>query len=90
LEIDAQAVEANEHTEGAARRSLEAMPALLKQGSVTYLDQLNAEQTQAQAIASLEQARGSRLAVARLYSSPWAVGGGTAPITHDLSAASTV
>jgi NodT family efflux transporter outer membrane factor (OMF) lipoprotein len=62
LQFDAQAVEANEHAEGAARESLEAMRASLKQGSVTYLDQLNAEQAQAQAIANLEQARGSRLA----------------------------
>ncbi len=62
LQFDADAVEANQRAEVAARQSLIATRASLTQGSITYLELLNAEQAQAQAIANLEQARGSRLA----------------------------
>lgn len=62
LQFDAQAVEANERAEQAARRSLETTRASLTQGSITYLDLLNAEQAQAQALSNLEQARGNHLA----------------------------
>jgi NodT family efflux transporter outer membrane factor (OMF) lipoprotein len=62
LQFDAEAVEANQAAEQAARSSLEATHANLTQGSLTYLDLLNAEQAQAQAISNLEQARANRLA----------------------------
>jgi NodT family efflux transporter outer membrane factor (OMF) lipoprotein len=62
LQFDAEAVEADQRAEQAARQSLAATRASLTQGSITYLDLLNAEQAQAQAIANLEQARGNRLA----------------------------
>jgi len=62
LQFDAQAVEANQAAEQAARSSLEATHANLTQGSITYLDLLNAEQAQAQAISNLEQARANHLA----------------------------
>jgi NodT family efflux transporter outer membrane factor (OMF) lipoprotein len=62
LQFDAEAVAADERADQAARQSLEATRASLTQGSLTYLDLLNAEQAEAQAIANLEQARGSRLA----------------------------
>ena len=62
LQFDAQAVEANQAAERAARSSLEATHANLTHGSLTYLDLLNAEQAQVQAIANLEQARANRLA----------------------------
>jgi NodT family efflux transporter outer membrane factor (OMF) lipoprotein len=61
LQFDAQAVEANQAAEQAARNSLEATHATLAQGSITYLDLLNAEQAQAQAISNLEQARANHL-----------------------------
>jgi NodT family efflux transporter outer membrane factor (OMF) lipoprotein len=62
LQFDADAVAASERAEQAARASLVASRASLTQGSITYLDLLNAEQAQALAISNLEQARGSRLA----------------------------
>lgn len=62
LQFDAQAVEANQAAEQAARNSLQATHATLTQGSITYLDLLNAEQAQAQAISNLEQARANHLA----------------------------
>jgi NodT family efflux transporter outer membrane factor (OMF) lipoprotein len=62
LQFDAQAVEANQAAEQAARSSLEATHANLTQGSITYLDLLNAEQAQAQAISNYEQARANHLA----------------------------
>jgi NodT family efflux transporter outer membrane factor (OMF) lipoprotein len=62
LQFDAQAVAANQAAEQAARSSLEATHANLTQGSITYLDLLNAEQAQAQAISNLEQARANHLA----------------------------
>jgi NodT family efflux transporter outer membrane factor (OMF) lipoprotein len=62
LQFDAEAVAANERAESAARRSLEATRASLTQGSITYLDLLNAEQTRAQALSNLAQARGNHLA----------------------------
>jgi NodT family efflux transporter outer membrane factor (OMF) lipoprotein len=61
LQFDAQAVEANQTAELAARNSLEATHANLTQGSITYLELLNAEQAQAQAQANLEQARANHL-----------------------------
>jgi len=74
LQFDAQAVAADERAASAAGRSLEATRAALQQGSISYLDQLNAEQTRAQAVANLAQARGSRLAdTAALFA---ALGGG--------------
>jgi NodT family efflux transporter outer membrane factor (OMF) lipoprotein len=74
LQFDAQAVAANQAAELAARSSLEATHANLTQGSLTYLDLLNAEQAQAQAIANLEQARANHLAdTAALFA---ALGGG--------------
>jgi NodT family efflux transporter outer membrane factor (OMF) lipoprotein len=74
LQYDAEAVEADQLAEQAARQSLAATRASLTQGSLSYLDLLNAQQTQAQAIANLEQARGSRLAdTAALFA---ALGGG--------------
>ncbi len=42
--------------------ALEATRASLTQGSITYLDLLNAEQAHAQAVSNLEQARGNHLA----------------------------
>jgi NodT family efflux transporter outer membrane factor (OMF) lipoprotein len=62
LQFDAEAVAADERAELAARHSLEATRASLTQGSITYLDLLNSEQAQAQALSNLEQARGSHLA----------------------------
>jgi NodT family efflux transporter outer membrane factor (OMF) lipoprotein len=62
LQFDADALEADQRAEAAARQSLIATRASLTQGSITYLELLNAEQAQAQATANLEQARGSRLA----------------------------
>jgi len=62
LQFDAQAVAANEAAEAAARGSLTATHASLTQGSITYLDLLNAEQAQAQAISNLEQSRANHLA----------------------------
>jgi NodT family efflux transporter outer membrane factor (OMF) lipoprotein len=62
LQFDAEAVAANERAEGAARHSLEATRAALTQGSITYLELLNAEQARAQALSNLEQARGNHLA----------------------------
>jgi NodT family efflux transporter outer membrane factor (OMF) lipoprotein len=62
LQFDAEAVAADQRAEQAARQSLEASRASLTRGSITYLDLLNAEQAEAQALANLEQARGSRLA----------------------------
>jgi NodT family efflux transporter outer membrane factor (OMF) lipoprotein len=62
LEFDAEALEADQRAEQAAHQSLDAARASLTQGSITYLDLLIAEQAQAQAIATLQQARGSRLA----------------------------
>jgi NodT family efflux transporter outer membrane factor (OMF) lipoprotein len=62
LQYDAQAVEANERAEQAARHSLDTTHASLSQGSITYLDLLNAEQAQAQAVSNLEQARANYLA----------------------------
>jgi NodT family efflux transporter outer membrane factor (OMF) lipoprotein len=62
LQFDAEAVAAGQRAEQAARQSLAATRASLTQGSITYLDLLNAEQAQAQALANLAQARGSRLA----------------------------
>lgn len=62
LQFDAQAVEADQSAEQAARASLAVTHASLTQGSITYLDLLNAESAQAQAIANLEQARAARLA----------------------------
>jgi NodT family efflux transporter outer membrane factor (OMF) lipoprotein len=74
LQFDAEAVAASEHAERAARESLATMRASLTQGSVTYLDLLNAEQTEAQALSNLEQARGNHLAdTAALFA---ALGGG--------------
>lgn len=46
----------------AARNSLEAAHASLNQRSITYLDLLNAQAAQAQAISNLEQAPASHLA----------------------------
>jgi len=62
LQFDAEAVAANQRAEQAARHSLDATHASLTQGSLTYLDLFTAEQTQAQAISNLEQARASHLA----------------------------
>jgi NodT family efflux transporter outer membrane factor (OMF) lipoprotein len=62
LQYDAQAVDANQHAEQAAHRSLDTTHASLSQGSITYLDLLNAEQAQAQAVSNLEQARANYLA----------------------------
>ena len=62
LLYDAQAVDANQRAEQAARRSLDTTHASLNQGSITYLDLLNAEQAQAQAVSNLEQARANYLA----------------------------
>jgi NodT family efflux transporter outer membrane factor (OMF) lipoprotein len=62
LQFDAQAVAADEAAEQAARHSLEATHASLTQGSITYLDLLNAEQAQAQALSNLELARANHLA----------------------------
>ncbi|HTY92733.1 MAG TPA: efflux transporter outer membrane subunit [Steroidobacteraceae bacterium] len=74
LQADAEATEADQRAAEAARRSLEATRASLAQGSISHLDLLNAEQAQAQALASLEQARGSHLAdTAALFA---ALGGG--------------
>jgi NodT family efflux transporter outer membrane factor (OMF) lipoprotein len=61
LQFDAQAVEANQAAEQAARHSLEATHSTLTQGSITYLDLLIAEQAQAQALSNLEQARANHL-----------------------------
>lgn len=74
LQFDAEAVAADQRAEAAAHQSLEAARASLTQGSITYLDLLNAEQAQAQALANLEQARAAHLAdTAALYV---ALGGG--------------
>ncbi|HTC44854.1 MAG TPA: efflux transporter outer membrane subunit [Steroidobacteraceae bacterium] len=62
LQFDDEAVAADERADQAARASLVASRASLTQGSITYLDLLNAEQAQSLAISNLEQARGSRLA----------------------------
>jgi NodT family efflux transporter outer membrane factor (OMF) lipoprotein len=62
LQFDAQAVTANQAAELAARSSLQATHANLTQGSITYLDLLNAEQAEAQAISNLEQSRADQLA----------------------------
>jgi NodT family efflux transporter outer membrane factor (OMF) lipoprotein len=62
LQYDAQAVEANQRAEQAAQRSLDTTRASLMQGSITYLELLNAEQAQAQAASNLQQARGGYLA----------------------------
>jgi NodT family efflux transporter outer membrane factor (OMF) lipoprotein len=62
LQYDAQAVTANERAEQAAYHSLDTTHASLSQGSITYLDLLNAEQAQAQAASNLEQARANYLA----------------------------
>jgi outer membrane protein TolC len=62
LQFDDEAVAAVERADQAARASLVASRASLTQGSITYLDLLNAEQAQSLAISNLEQARGSRLA----------------------------
>ena len=62
LQFDAEAVAADERAESAAHRSLETTRASLTQGSITYLDLLNAEQARAQALSNLEQARGNHLA----------------------------
>jgi NodT family efflux transporter outer membrane factor (OMF) lipoprotein len=62
LQFDAQAVDASQRAAQAARRSLDATHATLNQGSITYLDLLNAEQAQSQAVSNLEQARANQLA----------------------------
>jgi NodT family efflux transporter outer membrane factor (OMF) lipoprotein len=62
LQYDAQAVDANQRAEQAAHHSLDTTHASLSQGSITYLDLLNAEQAQAQAVSNLEQARADYLA----------------------------
>ncbi len=61
LQFDAQTVAADQRAERAARQSLEATRASVTQGSVTYLELLNAEQTQAQVASNLAQARGNSL-----------------------------
>jgi NodT family efflux transporter outer membrane factor (OMF) lipoprotein len=62
LQYDAQAVEADQRAEQAAHHSLDTTHASLTQGSITYLDLLNAEQAQAQAVSNLAQARADYLA----------------------------
>jgi NodT family efflux transporter outer membrane factor (OMF) lipoprotein len=62
LQYDAQAVDASQRAEQAAHHSLDTTHASLSQGSITYLDLLNAEQAQAQAAANLQQARANYLA----------------------------
>ncbi|HEY6455529.1 MAG TPA: efflux transporter outer membrane subunit [Steroidobacteraceae bacterium] len=62
LQYDAQAVAADQRAEQAAHHSLDTTHAALSQGSITYLDLLNAQQAQAQAASNLQQARASYLA----------------------------
>jgi len=62
LQYDAQAVDADQRAEQAAHHSLDTTHASLTQGSIAYLDLLNAEQAQAQAASNLQQARADYLA----------------------------
>jgi NodT family efflux transporter outer membrane factor (OMF) lipoprotein len=78
LDSDADALNAASRAEDAAQKSLGVARHQLELGSVSYLALVNSEQTYQQAVVSLAQARGNRLAdTAALFQ---ALGGAIAPI----------
>jgi NodT family efflux transporter outer membrane factor (OMF) lipoprotein len=77
LDSDADALKAASRAEDAAQKSLGVVRHQLELGSVSYLALVNSEQTYQQAVVSLAQARGNRLAdTAALFQ---ALGGAIAP-----------
>jgi outer membrane protein TolC len=77
LDSDADALQAASRAEDAAQKSLGVARHQLELGSVGYLALLSSEQTYQQAVVSLAQARGNRLAdTAALFQ---ALGGAIAP-----------
>lgn len=77
LDSDADALQAASRAEDAAQKSLDVARHQLELGSVSYLALLISEQTYQQAVVSLAQARGNRLAdTAALFQ---ALGGAIAP-----------
>ena len=77
LDSDADALQAASRAEDAAQKSLGVARHQLELGSVSYLALLSSEQTYQQAVVSLAQARGNRLAdTAALFQ---ALGGAIAP-----------
>ncbi len=77
LDSDADALQAASRAEDAAQKSLGVARHQLQLGSVSYLALLSSEQTYQQAVVSLAQARGNRLAdTAALFQ---ALGGAIAP-----------
>jgi NodT family efflux transporter outer membrane factor (OMF) lipoprotein len=79
LAADAQALDAASRAETAAKKSLGVTQQQLKIGAVSYLAQLNAEQTYQQALITVIQSRANRFAdTAALFQ---ALGGSVAPDT---------